>query len=257
MGEKAKRVKLDYDAICDELDIQGKSKTWLSAEIGRSRSYFSNLPGTRAGAIVPENMEALISRTLGYAPGTFVIQERVNEVVEEDQVQAKFIETLYGNQKDILKVLGELSGKIDMLMSSMKNVQTEAAARKRHEELSDSVEFIRGKSNTIVIKLEKLKEILVEMDNGKLDDRDKIIDEITKMLENRTVITKDSARGKAYELLEELVTDRSGVEQARVYEEADKRNISRKDILRAKNEMDIRVATRGIGAGSKKYWCRY
>ena len=33
MGEKAKRVKLDYDAICDELDIQGKSKTWLSAEI--------------------------------------------------------------------------------------------------------------------------------------------------------------------------------------------------------------------------------
>lgn len=100
MGEKAKRVKLDYDAICDELDIQGKSKTWLSAEIGRSRSYFSNLPGTRAGAIAPENMEALISRTLGYAPGTFVIQEEVNEAVEEDQVQVEFIETLYGNQKD-------------------------------------------------------------------------------------------------------------------------------------------------------------
>lgn len=26
MGEKAKRVKLDYDAICDELDIQGNQK---------------------------------------------------------------------------------------------------------------------------------------------------------------------------------------------------------------------------------------
>lgn len=60
MGEKAKRVKLDYDAICDELDIQGKSKTWLSTEIGRSRSYFSNLPGTRLGATVPKNMEAII-----------------------------------------------------------------------------------------------------------------------------------------------------------------------------------------------------
>nr|DAE36374.1 MAG TPA: hypothetical protein [Caudoviricetes sp.] len=248
-----KRVQLGYDAISDELAIKGKSKAWLSAEIGRSRSYFANLPGTRHGAVVPENVESLISRTLGYEPGTFVLPEEEND----EHMQAEFIETLYGNQKDILKVLGELSGKIDMLMSSMKNVQTEAAARKRHEELSDSVEFIRGKSNTIVIKLEKLKEILVEMDNGKLDDRDKIIDEIAKMLENRTVITKDSARGKAYELLEELVTDRSGVEQARVYEEADKRNISRKDILRAKNEMDIRVATRGIGAGSKKYWCRY
>ena len=56
-------------------------------------------------------MEALISRTLGYAPGTFVIQEEVNEAVEEDQVQVEFIETLYGNQKDILKVLGELNGK--------------------------------------------------------------------------------------------------------------------------------------------------
>ena len=175
MGEKAKRVKLDYDAICDELDIQGKSKTWLSAEIGRSRSYFSNLPGTRAGAIVPENMEALISRTLGYAPGTFVIQEEVNEAVE-DQVQVEFIETLYGIQKEILKVIGVLSGKVDMLMSSMKNVQTETVARKRFAELSDSVEFIRGKSNTSVIKLEKLKELLIEMDNGRLDDRDSIIE---------------------------------------------------------------------------------
>ena len=111
MGEKAKRVKLDYDAICDELDIQGKSKTWLSTEIGRSRSYFSNLPGTRLGATVQKNME-------------------------------------------------------------------------------------------------------------------------------------------------ELITDRNGVEQTNVFSEADKRNISRKDILRAKNEMDIRVTTRGIGANSKKYWCK-
>lgn len=255
MGEKAKRVKLDYDAICDELDIQGKSKTWLSAEIGRSRSYFSNLPGTRAGAIVPENMEALISRTLGYAPGTFVIQEEVNEAVE-DQVQVEFIETLYGIQKEILKVIGVLSGKVDMLMSSMKNVQTETVARKRFAELSDSVEFIRGKSNTSVIKLEKLKELLIEMDNGRLDDRDSIIEEVSKLMDSKTVITKDSARGKAYELLEELITDRNGAEQTNVFSEADKRNISRKDVLRAKNEMDIKVITRGIGANSKKYWCK-
>lgn len=255
MGEKAKRVKLDYDAICDELDIQGKSKTWLSAEIGRSRSYFSNLPGTRAGAIVPENMEALISRTLGYAPGTFVIQEEVNEAVE-DQVQVEFIETLYGIQKEILKVIGVLSGKVDMLMSSMKNVQTETVARKRFAELSDSVEFIRGKSNTSVIKLEKLKELLIEMDNGRLDDRDSIIEEVSKLMDSKTVITKDSARGKAYELLEELITDRNGAEQTNVFYEADKRNISRKDVLRAKNEMDIKVITRGIGANSKKYWCK-
>lgn len=254
MGEKAKRVKLDYDAICDELIIQGKSKTWLSAEIGRSKSYFSNLPGTRLGATVPKNMEALISRTLGYAPGTFVIQEEVNEA-EEDQVQVEFIETLYGNQKEILKVLGELSGKVE-LMSSMKNVQTETVARKRFAELSDSVEFIRGKSNTSVIKLEKLKELLIEMDNGRLDDRDLIIEEVSKLMDSKTVITRDSARGKAYELLEELITDRNGVEQANVFSEADKRNISRKDILRAKNEMDIKVTTRGIGANSKKYWCK-
>lgn len=185
-----------------------------------------------------------------------ISEERVNEVVEEDQVQAEFIETLYGNQKDILKVLGELSGKIDLLMSSMKNVQTETVARKRFAELSDSVEFIRGKSNTSVIKLEKLKELLIKMDNGRLDDRDSIIEEVSKLMDSKTVITKDSARGKAYELLEELITDRNGVEQTNVFSEADKRNISRKDILRAKNEMDIRVTTRGIGANSKKYWCK-
>lgn len=112
-----KRVQLGYDAICDELAIKGKSKAWLSAEIGRSRSYFANLPGTRHGTVVPENVESLISRTLGYEPGTFVLPEEGND----EPMQAEFIETLYGNQKDILKVLGELSGKIDMLMSSMKN----------------------------------------------------------------------------------------------------------------------------------------
>ena len=51
-----------------------------SEEVGHIFPIF----GTRAGAIVPENMEALISRTLGYAPGTFVIQEEVNEAAEED-----------------------------------------------------------------------------------------------------------------------------------------------------------------------------
>ena len=42
MSEKTKRVQLDYDAICDELQIQGKSKTWLSAEI-RSEEHTSEL----------------------------------------------------------------------------------------------------------------------------------------------------------------------------------------------------------------------
>ena len=84
-----------------------------------------------------------------------------------------------------------------------------------------------------MIKLEKLKELLIEMDNGRLDDRDSIIEEVSKLMDSKTVITKDSARGKAYELLEELITDRNGVEQTNVFSEADKRNISRKDILRA------------------------
>lgn len=167
-----------------------------------------------------------------------------------------FIEKLYAGQNNIMVKLDVMARQIDAMQQNMKLLEREQMAKRRYDEMNDHLEFIRGKSNTTVVQIERLKEMLVELDGRNLDDQNQIIDEISKLLERKTVLAKDSARGKAYELLDELIVDRNGVKQSIVFEEADKRNISKKDILRAKNEMEIQTTTKGIGANSIKYWYR-
>lgn len=248
-----KTVKLDYKAICEELNRQKKSMRWLSNEIGRSDGYFAGM--MRNEADVKENIEALISRTLGYEPGDFTLtdyhKEKPKDEIERNMV---FIEKLYAGQNNIMVKLDVMARQINAMQQNMKLLEREQMAKRRYDEMNDHLEFIRGKSNTSVIQIEKLREMLADLDSRNLDDQNQIIDEIAKLLEAKTVITKGSAKGKAYELLEELIVDQNGVEQARIFEEADKRNISRKHILMAKNEMGIRVTTRGIGANGVKYW---
>ena len=163
---------------------------------------------------------------------------------------------MYAGQNNIMVKLDVMARQIDAMQQNMKLLEREQMAKRRYDEMNDHLEFIRGKSNTTVVQIERLKEMLVELDGRNLDDQNQIIDEISKLLERKTVLAKDSARGKAYELLDELIVDRNGVKQSIVFEEADKRNISKKDILRAKNEMEIQTTTKGIGANSVKYWYR-
>lgn len=96
MSKKLDNVTLDYERLLDELKKQGKTKTWLSVEIGRSVSYISCLSKKGESPVVPNNLEALISRTLGYEPGTFIrTEEKSNSV---DSGHALILEKLYENQ---------------------------------------------------------------------------------------------------------------------------------------------------------------
>ena len=89
---------------------------------------------------------------------------------------------------------------------------------------------------------EKIKKL-----NAKVDEQ---VDEINAQLINFEV----KRRGKAYELLEEYVKDRNGIKQSKLYALADERSVPRKDILRAKNEMGLKVISKGYGDNTEKYW---
>ena len=254
---KVVRVKLDYDRICEELNAQKKTKIWLSLEIGRSRSYFANLPGSIVGTSVPGNVEALISKTLGYEPGTFVKYEKSENVVEDAPVQAKFIETLYSNQAEILNKMDVLARKLGEIEKQiLYTSRDETAEKQRHGEVIEHLEFIRKKSNANTLQLEKIKGMLIDMDSRNLDDQERMLEEITKVLGEKRFAIGEPTRNRAYDLLDELIVDRNGVEQSQVFAKAAEKNISRKDMLRAKNEMEIQVISRGVGNNSKKYWCK-
>ncbi len=258
---KVVRVKLDYDRICEELNAQKKTKTWLSLEIGRSRSYFANLPGSIVGTSVPGNVEALISKTLGYEPGTFVKYEKSENVVEDAPVQAKFIETLYSNQAEILNKMDVLARKLGEIEKQiLYTSRDETAEKQRQGEVIEHLEFIRIKSNANTLQLEKIKGMLIDMNSRNLDAQERMLEEITKeitkVLGEKRFAIGEPTRNRAYDLLDKLIVDRNGVEQSQVFAEAAEKNISRKDMLRAKNEMQIQVISRGVGNNSKKYWCK-
>lgn len=261
MGNKLDTVSLDYDRICEELVKQKKSKTWLSIEIGKSRSYFTNLPGSRRGTNVPTNVESLISRVLGYEPGTFIEKEPAQNAKENTAAQVKLFEKLYSNQTDIIIRLDMMAKRLDEIEKyTLHTSRRDTLEKKRHEEVMNHLEFIRSKSNANTLQLEKAKDALIDMDNGSLDNQEQLVDEIAKavagLLEEKMDLLKESTRSEAYKILQEMITDRNGMEQSAVFAAAAEKNIPRKDVLRAKNEMGIQVISRGVGKNSKKYWCK-
>ena len=262
MGNKLDTVSLDYDRICEELAKRKKSKTWLSIEIGKSRSYFTNLPGSRRGTNVPTNVESLISRVLGHEPGTFVKKEPAQNAQDNIAAQAKLFEKLYETQTDIIIRLDMMAKRLDEIEKyTLHTSRRDTLEKKRHEEVMDHLEFIRSKSNANTLQLEKTKDALIAMDNGSLDNQEQLVDEIAKavaglLLKEHIVSPEELTRSEACKLLEELITGRNGMEQQEVFVAAAEKNIPRKDLLRAKNEMGIQVISRGVGKNSKKYWCK-
>lgn len=259
MSKKLNIVPLDYERICKELEKQKKSKIWLSVEIGKSRSYFSNLPGSKRGKSVPENVEALIARSLGYKPGTFIEVEQKKIPVKV--TQPNVFEKLYTNQEKILIKLDEVSKRLaEVEKSSATYTKKEVLEKRRYGEIVEHLEFIRSKSNANTLQVEKIKSMLLDMDNSSIDNQEQLLEEIKKVINNaltdHAALLKDAARSGAYKLLDEMIIDRNGLEQSQIFAAADAKNISRKDLLRAKNEMEIQVISRGVGKNSKKYWCR-
>lgn len=232
-----KKIKLDWEKLVKEIAKQGKSVSGVSIAIGRSTSYLGGImrKAKKQGDIeIYSKIEGLISHELGCEPGTFVVKERPTEQQKEETADTDYT-PIINNQRYIVSKLESLERSV-------------SALEKRFDAVEGNTEIIRSKSNVTVVQLAKLKESIDEMNDGDT------VEEIKKLLESKTIIANGCDRGKAYELLEEYVKDRNGIEQSKLYALADERNIPRKDILRAKNEMGLKVISKGYGDNAEKYW---
>lgn len=188
-----KKVTIDYEKLCEELNRQGKTKQGFSIEIGRGKDYIVSI---KRRPEQPENMESLMCTLLGLDAGTLVKKE--NPV--QKGAEAKVLENIH---RKLCEIEGAVSGQTEML------------------------EKIFGKSNANTIQIEKVKDMLISASETESDRAEKLL---TDMMETGEALAQD------------------------IFAKADEMRISRKEIMRAKKKLDVRVSTTGYGHSQKAVW---
>lgn len=103
-----KKVKIDYDRLCEELKKHGKSKEGFSVELGRGKSYISNL---RRNPELPESMEKIICMILELEPGSLAEKSR------EDIGDVKILVNIYRKLGELEEMMASQGAAVDKLLS--------------------------------------------------------------------------------------------------------------------------------------------
>ena len=188
-----KKVTIDYEKLCEELNLQGKTKQGFSIEIGRGKDYIVSI---KHRPEQPENMESLMCTLLGLDAGSLVKKE--NPV--QKGAEAKVLENIH---QKLCEIEGAVSGQTEML------------------------EKIFKKSNANTVQIEKVKDMLISASETESDRAEKFL---TDMMETGEALAQD------------------------IFAKADEMCISRKEIMRAKKKLDVRVSTTGYGHSQKAVW---
>lgn len=188
-----KKVAIDYEKLCEELNRQGKTKQGFSLEIGRGKDYIVSI---KHRTEQPENMESLMCTLLGLDAGSLVKKEKA----VQKGAEAKVMENIY-------RKLCEIEGAV--------------------RDLEEILEKIFGKSNANTIQIEKIKDMLISAAETESDRAEKLL---TDMMGAGEALAQD------------------------IFAKADEMCISRKEIMRAKKKLDVRVSTTGYGKSQKAVW---
>lgn len=188
-----KKVTIDYEKLCEELNRKGKTKQGFSIEIGRGKDYIVSI---KHRPEQPENMENLMCTLLGLDAGSLVKKE--NPV--QKGAEAKVLENIH---RKLCEIEGAVSGQTEML------------------------EKIFKKSNANTVQIEKVKDMLISASETESDRAEKLL---TDMIETGEALAQD------------------------IFAKADEMCISRKEIMRAKKKLDVRVSTTGYGHSQKAVW---
>ena len=188
-----KKVTIDYEKLCEELNRQGKTKQGFSLEIGRGKDYIVSINHRPAQ---PENMESLMCTLLGLDAGSLVKKE--NPV--QKGAEARVLENIH---RKLCEIEGAVSGQTEML------------------------EKIFKKSNANTVQIEKVKDMLISASETESDRAEKLL---TDMMGAGEALAQD------------------------IFAKADEMCISRKEIMRAKKKLDVRVSTTGYGHSQKAVW---
>lgn len=188
-----KKVTIDYEKLCEELNRQGKTKQGFSLELGRGKNYIVSIKNKPDQ---PENMESLMCTLLGLDAGSLVKKE--NPV--QKGAEARVLENIH---RKLCEIEGAVSGQTEML------------------------EKIFKKSNANTVQIEKVKDMLISASETESDRAEKLL---TDMMETGEALAQD------------------------IFAKADEMCISRKEIMRAKKKLDVRVSTTGYGHSQKAVW---
>ena len=126
------KVRIDYGKLCAEIARNGKSKESFSLELGRSRSYISNLAKTREQ---PKSVEQVMCILLGIEPGSLI---ETDPAISPAEVRA------------IENIFHKLSAIEEML-----------------DTLTENSEKLLTKANANTVQIEKIKDCLKDL--GKTD----------------------------------------------------------------------------------------
>ena len=136
-----KKVTIDYEKLCEELNRQGKTKQGFSLEIGRGKDYIVSI---KHRPEQPENMENLMCTLLGLDAGSLVKKEKALQKGAE----AKVLENIH---QKLCEIERAVSGQTEML------------------------EKIFKKSNANTIQIEKVKDMLISASETESDRAEKLL----------------------------------------------------------------------------------
>lgn len=156
------KVRIDYGRLCAEIARNGKTNEGFSLELGRSRSYISNLAKTREQ---PKSVEQVMCILLGLEPGSLIEADSTISPAE-----VKVIENIFHK-------LGAIEELLDML--------------------AGSTEKLLAKANANTVQIEKIKDCLKDLGRS---DHEKACEFLKSMLaggrmNSEEVILKSEANG--------------------------------------------------------------
>lgn len=212
MGKKLRMMEVDADRIKTMIKEQGMTQQEFSYSIGRSNAYISNMHGKTR---IYENVANLICEKLGVQSGYF-------DYVEKDDTNFnEFIKLLHFLEKS----MKDINTKQEETEKTLKRI--EDGLHRIIIPLTENVEAVRKKIGANTVQIEKVKELLTDMQRTNTDDAQDFLREILK-----------SGQADGQEIL--LRADALGFKRA--------------DIMKAKKILGVEIVSRGYGANQKAVW---
>lgn len=135
------KVKIDYDKMSAVLKEVGKTKKWLSLELGRYESYIG---GLKQNPELPQSVERIICMLLGLEPGSLIAEE-----VQKESGEAAILHNIYREVKEERKMIDSALERLEQIWNKL-NTNTIQLERVRDcvkgfekTDFEKAVEFLR------------------------------------------------------------------------------------------------------------------
>lgn len=212
MGKKLRTVEVDVNRIKTMIKEQGMTQQEFSYSIGRCNAYISNMNGKTR---IYENVANLICEKLGVQSGYF-------DYVEKDYTDFnEFMNLLHFLEKS----MKDINAKQEETEKTLKRI--EDGLHRSIIPITENMEAVRKKIGANTVQIEKVKELLTDMQRTDTDDAQDFLREILK-----------SGQADGQEIL--LRADALGFKRA--------------DIMKAKKILGVEIVSRGYGANQKAVW---